>query len=253
MVASVKIIRGSSKVNSGSTDDTDSPVVKILKGIFKEIKGLKDVQQKAEKLQRSGIGSALIRGLAAGGGAAGGALSGLLYNTFSSPGGQDVITEGEKMSGVAYEKVLKDGEEQILKINNITGDIIEVLSMREAKERGILDETGNLNKYYTNWTSEFDKITESLPKWRDAVELNSENARLIKAETDAQLNLQRNITIALGDYLNGLQKVKSTVAQAKAFESLGISSEAGLGTNALTMYGASSVGSIFSDFQNKGE
>lgn len=151
--ANVKIVvsRDDENVNSSGSSQ------KVLKGIFDETKKGNAEITKQGKLGLSGLakGGELLKSL--GGGALAGigaAVAGILGIDYAegrplAPNDQTPLDisnaameggyGGEPTVMYAWEKAIIDGEKVVIRTNNKTGEILETLTLQEARDRQILD------------------------------------------------------------------------------------------------------------------
>lgn len=266
MVASIRIVRGQSQVNN---DSSNASLKNLFGKLTKELKGLKDVFSKAQKLSRSGLSSGGALGgigkvagavTAAGSGAfaaLGGmsALGGMQQSTIPGSLGTEQVMPANGLTGT-YEEVIQDGVKKFIRVNNLTGALEGIFTEQEAQQIGILDKTGELKNKYTRFNSVFDRMTEGMERQEGAVVLTADTLESIQAKTWKQARLLDKINEAYSAQLSAMGSISNTLALGAGFESVGISSDAGLGTTALDMYKNSSVGSILnadinSDFKVK--
>ena len=139
---------------------------KKSKELDKLNKGMKDLKNIFGKVKDGGIFSQMLTG---GGlwagikalGTFGLALAGLAISSTikgsTSPGEQaDMYAQ---LSGESYEPLISaEGERLVALTDAKTGKIKEILTIREARERGIVDELGNIKENLNQWNSEFDKL-----------------------------------------------------------------------------------------------
>jgi hypothetical protein len=151
MAINIKGISG--KISSD--DDT-----KILKEMSDTLKSINDESKKQANLNLAGLlGAPLLGGQAPG--------------TGDEEGGGGLVGElggGKK----AYEEVIYEGENMIAEINASTGQINNLLTKDEAKQKGILDEKGEIKDELRDQKGVFNKITKELEKENGVVKLNKE-------------------------------------------------------------------------------
>ena len=218
MALNIKIKRS----GSGGGESGDGGIDKLTK-VMKNFTG---IFKKQSKLSLSGLGGGassgllrtLLTSLAAGGegaiiagagGAAGAGAAGGAGGVAAGAAGAAGVTAG--LGAVAaylslfnpqnpmlpnFEEVMIGTERKFLEFDRVTGDLVGVLSEEEAAQRNILDKQGKLDNHWTKYESEFDKMTQKLPKWKEAVILSAENQDLINVEGEKQLHIQRQITDA---------------------------------------------------------
>ena len=203
VAAKVKISGGRGASVSGSDDMT-----KILKELLGEVQGFGRMFQKFSKMSQAGIfgggggssktggtfktiAAAFARKLGLPLAAAAAILSQIVG--FGAEGPEQQLDQHQRQFN--YEKVYigDDTEAKVLKINQLTGKIEEVMTLEEAQHLGIVDDLGNMRSSFLSMNSNFDKITAGLPKVRDAVWLSAEYLDSITADTEIEKRLQKEI------------------------------------------------------------
>ncbi len=212
--------------NGGSTNDRSGS--NYLKSMDKSLKSLKDVSSKSSKLGQAGFMTAGAKGLT---GTGGGLLSFLLGSTAVSAafaewisdkigraGGSDYENEsgGNVHVNGYYQEALVDGERRILEVNEQTGEVINILSEREAIEKGILDESGKIHENMRAYKGQWDKV-------RDEFEQHGKTLILSSIELESLLSEQQKSVLLQKEY-NRLQRIinerKAREAHDKAVEYL---------------------------------
>jgi len=61
-----------------------------------------------------------------------------------------------------FQKAVIDGEDKVIEVNERTGEIVNILTMREARERGILDAN---DEVYANVLASKGKWAENIKTW----------------------------------------------------------------------------------------
>jgi hypothetical protein len=151
-------IAGRTSGSPSKSNNSDS----LLKSILGEMKlnnRILDVAQKKALSGFGGAGSSLISAITNPIIAAIGGFVGL-----TAVAGSVEKPEG---SFSYFTKALVDGEEKVLKMDQLTGQVVDVLTFREAIERGVMDETGKIKSKYQQTTNSIEKNISSLSKQRD--------------------------------------------------------------------------------------
>jgi len=202
------------KINSSSTNNGRN----VDEEILAELKLLNSTLDKGYKKQSSGLlgGAGLLTKIGAAATAAigGAGILGGLAEDSGHPSAVDDWTDAFESKGwwgglgksPNYEKIYNEdlGENQIVKTDEKTGEILEILSMREAEERNILDEEGNIRKRYERTTSIFDEMTKGLDTHKGLVMLNAEKAVEVGLIQDKEKALREAINEALWKQLQSM-------------------------------------------------
>jgi len=189
----------------GASVSGSNESLSVLKDIRNSLRDLTMATQKETKLQQSGLlgsdftsGGVIGKLLSKVGGTATSFLTAgyagqQLFEDSAAAGGFPLQGDLGLKGSPLYEKAFVGDEEVVLDIDRKTGEILEVLTIQEAKQKGILDDLGNLEDKYKTNLSIFDKATENLEKYRDSVELTAENYANIQTNTEAERKLQLEI------------------------------------------------------------
>ena len=174
---------GKGKISTNEKIDT-----KNLKSAAESLKDLKDISKKTSKLSMAGLlgaggmSATVLTALAAAAAVAVSALSGETLSMEVGRAGGSNGTEGY------YQDALIDGERRILEVNEQTGEVVDVLTEREAMEKGILDETGKIYENYRAFKGEWRKITDGLTTHGNTLDLSStELEGLLAAQEKSRL------------------------------------------------------------------
>jgi len=167
--------RTSGKINSGGSSSTD----KLLKSLLGEFKTGNRIADGAAKKLLSGFGGKAAGGVLSGTGAAlglgaAGVVAGIGGLT-ALAGSADKSAEG---SFAYFEKAIIDGEEKVVKMDQITGKVTEVLTTREAIERGIMDGAKNIKLKYSISTKAIEDNIKKLEKQGDYLVIGFQQKRL---------------------------------------------------------------------------
>jgi len=203
MVAEVTVDVSGNKTGNSSSD----------KAMIKELKDLTSLLKKGFSTGASGLfkgagifgaGELASGGLGGIGGAlTGGALAGLLGLSATIPGSEAL--PGTIASGTSFEKMIGGGGESLVaETDRTTGNILNILTEREAKERGILTATGRLQSKYDDQESKFDDLTKDLEKRKDAVVLSTDKAIELGILQDKELEIQKAINRTMNSRLASL-------------------------------------------------
>ena len=92
-----------------------------------------------------------------------------------------------------YAKVWEDGVEKVAKINEITGQIDEVISMREASERGILNELNDIKSEYQTHNNLYGVILKVFETYKGDLILTSENEKKVLSQTAQEVRVREEI------------------------------------------------------------
>ncbi len=103
--------------------------------------------------------------------------------------------EGGVGVNVGYEERIdpETGVRQILEVESATGKILDTLTEREAIERGILDNAGNMKDIYQTENSVYDQIVANEKRRGDAVYLSTERAIELGLIEDEEARLRELI------------------------------------------------------------
>lgn len=171
MATAARISVNAKRTSASISDDG----VGFLREIRDSLKGLGKAAQKQGSLGMSGLGGALS--FARGPGAVLASLLGAGVAGFSGAYGMPFNIGAEKLPNQGtfssqyadYSKAMIGDEQVLIKTNAMTGDILDILTMQEAKDKEILDEKGNIKEMLNYQGSVFDHITKTLPAYKDAV------------------------------------------------------------------------------------
>lgn len=104
--------------------------------------------------------------------------------------------------------VMEDGEEVVLKVNKKTGEILDILTNREAIEQGVMDELGNIHSDFKGISKEAKDLYDKLPKVKGKVLLTEGFIADLNTKIEESKLLQDEIIQAqkrIRDKLNGDQ------------------------------------------------
>lgn len=181
-------------INTGNKGSSENGVVKLLKSLLSETKGLKDIFSKATKLSSSGLSgggssSLLSKLLTTGGGAVALGLASLTI------GGDTPQTASG--TGLGFQEALIDGEKKILAVNEQTGKVQDVLTLQEATDKGILDEKGRVKDQWKTQSKIIQESIDSLGTYHGSLLISNQQLMDISSEERKQLEFQKQITAAL--------------------------------------------------------
>jgi len=145
-IATAEVTINTSRVtgNVKKSGGNNSKELKVLTSILKSMKQSTAIAVKSSKLSLSGLAGAA--GIAGGIGSVltgiGVAIAGAVVGTQAAIN-EAGRTGGTTFNGVSstgyFQKAVIDGEDKVIEVNERTGEIVNILTMREARERGILD------------------------------------------------------------------------------------------------------------------
>jgi len=204
--------------NSGSVSTKkDSGYLKSMSG---SLKSLKNLSAKGGKLSMAGLGSAsaiLATGklaLAAAAVAAPFIAAQQSIDNNGRAGGHSYTNEygvETKTTGYFQDSIV-DGERKILEVNERTGEVVDILTEREATERKILDENGQIYEGQRAYKG----------KWKEVKSTLTEHGTVLQLSGDELLNLltEQEKSVFLQKEYNRLQIIintrKAREAQTKA-------------------------------------
>ena len=118
-----------------------------------------------------------------------------------------------------YEEVMVEGQRMIAETDAKTGKINDLLTINEASQQGILNETGKIKKELTKENSQFDKITSHLKDQEGLTNLTKSDLMLISTETYKEVELQHDINLLLGEIkAKYVQQVRELGGKASDFD-----------------------------------
>lgn len=186
-------LEGTSGQVVGQSRETEN----LLKSILEEMRAMNTNQMTESRKKESGF-----FGDAAGGlglksmlSTAGGALIGLLGGGFMAANNEAFTAGGPQQFPFTFEKAITpEGKDVVIKVDKKTGEILEILTEREAKEKGILDETGKMTKKFGKMNREAQNIYDTLAKSRDKYLLTDEFMNVMNVEQAKQVQIDKEIT-----------------------------------------------------------
>ena len=200
-----------SKSGSGDSEDPS----KGIDGLTKVMKDFVGIFKKGSKLGLSGIG-----GGGAGGGfgaraiaAAGttGTVAAMIASMLGLQGDTSGVTTPGNVRAQGnfgasdFDKILTEaGEEMIVKTDTKTGAILEVMTMREAKEKGIVDKLGNISDGLDIQDGKFEDITEGLEDYKGSILVTDEVMKSLKGENEDAYTLMKEINAKLKTYRDSI-------------------------------------------------
>jgi hypothetical protein len=219
MVATVKI---NANRNSGQVQGT-SEIGKLTKVMT----DFKNAFVKNTKLSQSGLGGG---GLLARGGLFGllagatGAVFGAEAERKKQIGGPSQnqandITGFDPMTGSRnfdFDPATMNGEDVFVKTNSKTGEILEILTKREAEEQGLLDKTGKLSGYLDDANGIWDEQTKDAAAIGEKTILTKENLDSIKSSTDEAATLWGEIVTTLREKKVEVQRISLDISGNRA-------------------------------------
>jgi hypothetical protein len=183
MVATAKIqvnnSRNSGNVSGGGED--------VQREILSELKKMNDMGKKQSSMSASGLLKT------------GGILGGLMGAALTIPGAvggaADSFQYGTNaQKDFGYSKVMtEDGQTQVAKINQTNGEIVDLLTMQEAVEQGILNDKFDIKEKHKVVSTKWDQNIKGLESSKDAILLSNEQLeKIADLETEEKL-IQKDI------------------------------------------------------------
>ena len=96
-----------------------------------------------------------------------------------------------------YVKIWEDGEEKVARINERTGLIQEIITMREAAERGILNETNDIKNSMQSGNAIYKIILGYFDTYKGALILTNENASKVLDQSSNEIKIRNEIQTEL--------------------------------------------------------
>lgn len=223
MVATARVIVNNG--NSGVTGQTDN---KVSTEMLKELKNIGFSLKKMFSTGASGIASMFGAGAAGGTTAlAGGVLAG---STVAAANEFSKWNFGQSGAQYGYEEAMIEGEEKVLKINQQTGEIIDVLTQQEARDQGILNEKDDIYENLKVSSAVYKENVKHLEHQKEKLIISADDLATISDLQGREKEIQREINDAL------TRKLKSLNGNAPASgPSNSYSSEMGIGYNSAGM------------------
>jgi len=188
MVATAKIQINNSK-NSGNISSSDGS--DIQREILSELKKMNELNKKTSSMSASGLlGTA---------GKLGGIIGGVAGAASLLPGAIGGAIESyqsgfQSQQDYGYSKVqTEDGENKVAKINQKNGEIVDLLTMQEAAEQGILDDKMDILNKHKVVSSAWDDHIIGLASNKDAIMLSNEKLLEIADLEDKESKIQSDI------------------------------------------------------------
>jgi hypothetical protein len=176
--------RTSGSVKSGGRNNTE----KILKSLLSEFKSGNRMADQIAKKALSGFGGAasggsFMTGLTA-------AISGFVALTAAA--GAAEKPEGQFSM---FQKALSpDGQEKVLEFDQLTGEVVDIITMREAEKRGILTKTGEIRAKYAVTSKAIENNIGTLESQRDFLLISDAKLESISNEQVKQEFFDLQIT-----------------------------------------------------------
>jgi len=195
----VNASRGDGQV-SGTTSSEES---KILKQILAELQKSNKQRMVTQRKQESGlIGGGTLTG------AAGAAFKKALAAALFGPAGVAAVAIGGLFAGGSSGDIGEDGRtrfakvrtpegiDKVARIDRLTGDILELISMEDALREGIVDKAGNIERNEANKLSTNQKILSTLEQIDGIYILTEEAVANVQHLVREEEELQKRINAA---------------------------------------------------------
>ena len=127
----------------------------------------------------------------------------------TGPGASMGIGSGIPGSGAnafSYEEIMVDGEKQIARVSTATGEILEVLTLQEAIDQGILNEKGKIKDSLVIANEAWDEMVKDFPKQREYVKLTKDEYETLLDKAIAEQLVIDDIQTLLLDKKNLLSQ-----------------------------------------------
>jgi len=209
MVDEISTAKVTINVNRNEGTQTKSGSKNYLKEMASSLKDMKSNAEKASKLNLSGfLGAGGAGGAAVGASSAAALVSVLLAMGVSSAiiatilslvggrvGGYEAVDESGEETGVHvagyYQEALVDGERRILEVNEQTGEVVRILTEREAIEKGILDENGKIYENMRAYRGEWDNVRDQFTQHGKILKITGDELNSILSEEAKTLELKK--------------------------------------------------------------
>jgi len=178
----------------------DSGSKEILTKILDELKRMNTESSRREKETKSGLFDALLNKSKIGGAITAGA------NVIAGAGlAQNAL--GDLSQSFAAITDVETGERKIAEINEITGNIVDILTEKEAKDRDILDENGNIRRELRVQKLSQEEMNDSLDSQKDNVIITKNVLDDILLEIEKQKLADKRITAAKEEYAKQMEEL----------------------------------------------